>query len=332
MKAIVINATGGPDVFEDADVAAPVVRAGHVLIDVKATSVNPVDTKIRQGGVGRDDMEYPAILHFDVAGVVRAVGEGVTKFKPGDDVYGCAGGVAGIPGALADQMLADADLVALKPKALSFGDAAAMPLVGITAWEAMADRADILPRDQVLVHGGTGGVGHMAVQLAKIRGARVSTTVSTPEKAAIVQDLGADNVIFYRDEEPEAYTERLTGGRGFDVVFDTLGGQVLQNSLKAAKLKGHVVTIIGNDQYDLTDMHFKGLKLDLVFMPIQLIHNVDRDHHGDILGRLAELADAGQLKPLVDAERFDFTAEGVRAAHARLESGKAMGKVVIERA
>jgi NADPH2:quinone reductase len=330
MKAIVINQHGDSQVFEDLELPDVIARPGHVVIDVRATSVNPVDTKIREGSEGTAGLTFPAILHMDVAGVISAVGEGVIGFNVGDEVYGCAGGVVGIPGALAEQMEADAKLIALKPKSLSFGEAAALPLVSITAWEALVDRASIKPMDDVLVHGGTGGVGHIAIQLAKAMGARVTTTVSTPEKAAIAKKLGADEVVFYNAETPEQYTQRITGGKGFDTVFDTFGGQVLQNSLKAAKLKGHVISIIGYDTYDLTDMHFKGLKLDLVFMPIQIIHNVEREHHGDILRRVAALVDQGLVKPLID-QRYPFTRQGAGAAHDRLESAKAIGKIVIAR-
>ena len=255
----------------------------------------------------------------------------MTRFNPGDEVYGCFGGIVGIPGALADQMEVDAQMLALKPKSLSFGEAASLPLVAITAWEALIDRASIKPNDNVLVHGGTGGVGHIGIQLAKVLGARVSTTVSTPEKAEIARRLGADEIIFYNSETPEEYSQRITEGKGFDTVFDTLGGEVLQNSLKAAKLKGHVVSIIGYDTYDLTEMHFKALRLDLVFMAVSIIHNQDRKHHGEILQRLAALVDRGLVKPLIDEQRHDFTAAGVSAAHDRLESGRAIGKVVIER-
>lgn len=330
MQAIVINRHGGPEVFEAAQVPTPLIQAGHVLIEVKATSVNPVDTKIREGSEGTAGLTYPAILHLDVAGVVKAVGEGVTRFQEGDEVYGCAGGVAGLPGALADYMLADADLIAHKPRSASFAQAAALPLVSITAWEALVDRARIRPADHVLIQGGTGGVGHLAIQLAKAVGATVSTTVSTDEKARLVRELGADHVALYPQETPQQYSARITEGAGFDTVFDTVGGVSLLNSLSAARLKGHVVSIIGYDTYDLSEMHFKGLKLDLVFMPIQIIHGIDRAHHGDILRRIAVLVDAGAITPLLD-QCHPFTPEGVAAAHERLQSAKAIGKVVIAR-
>jgi NADPH2:quinone reductase len=330
MRAIVIRQHGSVEVLEEIELPDPMPRPGHVIIDVKATSVNPVDTKIREGSEGTAGLTFPAILHFDVAGVVSAVGEGVSRFVVGDRVYGAAGGVVGIPGALADRMEADADLLAIMPSNIAFGEAAAIPLVGITAWEALVERASIAPRDEVLIQGGTGGVGHLAVQIARARGARVTAAVSTPDKADLARRLGAEEIILYRDEAIESAVERITGRRGFDVVFDTVGGPSLQTSLKAARIKGHVVTIIGYDTYDLTDMHFKALRLDLVFMPIQLIHGVDRDAHGAILARLAKMVERQELMPVIDS-RHAFTAEGARAAHARLESGRSLGKIVIER-
>jgi NADPH:quinone reductase len=182
----------------------------------------------------------------------------------------------------------------------------------------------------VLIQGGTGGVGHMAVQIAAARGARVTAAVSTADKAEMARKLGAEEVTLYRDEDIGAAVERITGGRGFDVVFDTVGGPSLQTSLKAAKLKGHVVTIIGYDTYDLTDMHFKALRLDLVFMPIQLIHQVDRHEHGQILAKLSKMIERGDLTPMIDS-RHSFDVAGARAAHDRLESGRSLGKIVIER-
>lgn len=330
MKAIAIFNHGQSDVFREIETASPTARSGHVVIDVKATSVNPVDTKIRNGSEGTDGLSFPAILHMDVSGVVSSVGEGVSKFKVGDEVYGCVGGIVGIPGALAEQVEADARLIAHKPASLDFGDAASLPLVAITAWEALVDRAFIKPGDAVLVHGGTGGVGHIGLQLAKLMGARVATTVSTPEKAEIAQSLGADDVVLYRHETPEDYTRRITDGAGFNTVFDTLGGSVLTNSFTAAKIKGHVISIIGYDKYDLTDMHFKALRLDLVFMAVSIIHDLDRSHHGEILRKLSNLVDRGLVKPLID-KRYPFTVEGVKAAHDRLESGAAIGKVIIAR-
>ena len=167
MKAMILNAYGENAQFEAADISDPDVKAGHVVVRVAATSVNTVDTMIRT--MGKDlplSPDLPAVLGMDFAGTIEAVGEGVTEFAQGDEVYGCAGGLADLPGALAELILADAKLIAHKPKILSMREAAAMPLVGITAYEGLA-RAGVQGGQKVLVHGGTGGVGHVAVQLAK---------------------------------------------------------------------------------------------------------------------------------------------------------------------
>ena len=178
MKAQVIRSFGDTSVFQLEEIPVPTVLPGHVLIEVKATSVNPIDTKVRSGAVPAVSPSFPAILHGDVAGIVREVGEGVTEFRPGDEVYGCAGGFKGTGGALAQFMLADARLLAPKPKNLSMEEAAAIPLVTITAWEALFDRANLQAGDEILIHGAAGGVGHVAIQLAKWKGAKVYTTAS----------------------------------------------------------------------------------------------------------------------------------------------------------
>ena len=170
--------TYGPEArFEPAEIPVPELSSGQILIAVKATSLNPVDNKLLRHELGFNP-ELPAVLHGDVAGVVSAVGPNVDDFSVGDEVYACAGGFIGSPGALAEFMPADARLVARKPNSLNFAEAAALPLVVITAWESLFDRAKIQPDEHVLIHGGVGGVGHVAVQLANAKGARVATTVS----------------------------------------------------------------------------------------------------------------------------------------------------------
>ncbi|MEH7378835.1 alcohol dehydrogenase catalytic domain-containing protein, partial [Neobacillus drentensis] len=182
MKAQVIKRFGDPSVFEIAEVPNPEAIPGHVVIQVKATSVNPIDTKIRGGAVPAVAPEFPAVLHGDVAGVVVEVGEGITEFKVGDEVFGCAGGFKGTDGALAEYMLADVQLLAPKPKNVTMAQAAALPLVTITAWESLYNRANVQNGQTVLVHAATGGVGHVAIQLAKLAGAKVFTTASSEEK------------------------------------------------------------------------------------------------------------------------------------------------------
>lgn len=328
MQAYIITQFGSSTVFEPADLSVPQVLPNHVLIRVAATSVNPVDYKIRQGIAAGIAPDFPAVLHGDVAGTVTAVGEGVTTFEPGDEVYACAGGVKGCGGALAEYMLADVSLVAHKPKSLTMAEAAALPLVSITAWEGLIDRAQVQPGQRVLVYGATGGVGHIGVQLAKWAGAAVYALVSSEEKAAIAHKLGADFTINYRQQPVEEFVAEHTDGEGFDVVFDTVGNDNLQDAFKAAKLNGTVVSIVSLSQQDLTLLHAKGLTLHLVYMLIPLLYGMGRSRHGEILSQLAQLSDARKVRPLLDAKVFNFSE--VAEAHQRSESGQVIGKVVLQ--
>ena len=327
MKAIVIEHFGTPEVFKTIDLPVPKVPPHHVLIRVAATSINPVDVKIREGVIPDIAPDFPAVLHGDVAGAIASVGEGVEDWQVGDEVYGCAGGVKGTGGALAEYMLADARLVARKPSSLTMAEAAALPLVGITAWEGLIDRARVQPGQNVLVYGSTGGVGHIGLQLAKWAGATVYALVSSEEKAAIAHNLGADFSINYRQTPVEEFVAEYTDGRGFDLVFDTVGNDNLQNAFKAAKLNGTVVSIVSLSQQDLTLLHAKGLTLHLVYMLLPMLSGIDRASHGQILAKIARLVDEGRVRPLLDDQSFTFA--DIADAHARIESGGAMGKVVL---
>jgi NADPH2:quinone reductase len=326
MIAYVIREFGEPTVFKEAELPTPKVGQGEVRIRVAATSVNPVDTKIRSGMLKAIAPEMPAILHADVAGVIDAVGQGVSDFAPGDAVYACAGGVKDYQGALADFMIADANFLAPKPELLSMAEAAALPLVSITAWEGIV-RAGVSAGQHVLVQGGTGGVGHIAQQLARISGARVTVTCGTAEKCAQAKELGAHEAVNYREEATEDFVKRITGGLGFDVVFDTHGGPVLDQSFAAAARDGHVAAIATRSTHDLSPLHSKGLTLHVVFMLQPLLTGHGRGVHGQILRDMAALADSGQLRPLIEPKPFTFA--GVAEAHALLESGKARGKIVL---
>jgi NADPH:quinone reductase len=327
MKAFVIEHFGAPDSFQIADLPKPELLPNHVLIKVAATSVNPVDTKIRRGFIPNITPNFPAVLHGDVAGVVEALGSKVNAFKVGDEIYGCAGGVKGTGGALAEYMLTDSNLIAHKPKSLTMAQAAALPLVSITAWEGLIDRAQVQSGAKVLVYGGTGGVGHLGVQLAKWAGAEVYATVSSPEKAAIALSLGADVAINYHEIAVEEFVAQYTDDQGFDLVFDTVGNDNLQNAFQAAKLNGTVVSTVSMSQQNLSLMHAKGLTLHLVYMLLPMLSGINRPHHGEILAQLAQLVDRGQVRPLLDRQAFTFSE--VAAAHAHLESGQAIGKIVL---
>ncbi|KXF79799.1 zinc-dependent alcohol dehydrogenase family protein [Enterovibrio coralii] len=327
MKAMILNEYGENAAFQSTDVAKPDVKPGHVVIRVAASSVNTVDTMIRNMGSALPlSPALPAILGMDFAGTVESVGEGVTDFKPGDDVYGCAGGLSDLQGSLAEYMLADAKLIAHKPTSLSMREAASLPLVGITAYEGLT-RAGVKAGQKVLVHGGTGGVGHVAVQVAKQMGADVYATVSGDKQAEIVASYGA-TPINYRNESVESYVTKYTDGQGFDVVYDSVGGENMLNSFEAAALNGQVVTTVSLLSLDLSLAHFKGLSIHVVFMLIPMLHNVKREEHHDILNALRDIADDGALKPLLDDTQF--TLEQVGDAYARLQSGQAIGKVVID--
>lgn len=326
MKAMVIRQYGGPDQFEQMELPEPELQSGHVIIKVAASSVNPLDTKIRAGMV-QANPAFPAILHGDVSGIVTAVAEDVSTLQPGDEVFGFAGGLKNYQGALAEYMLADARLLIKKPESLAFAEAAALPVVFITAWKALIERAQIQPRDKVLIHAGTGGVGHIAIQIAKWAGAKVYTTVSNEEKARIATQLGADETINYKQESVEEYVQRCTGGQGFDVVFDTVGTDNMDNSFQAARVSGTVATIAARSTHDLSPLHGKNLTLHIVFIATPLLYGQDFDNHRDALEAMFSLTGDGYVHPLLDEEMYTFTEVG--KAHQKVESGQALGKVVL---
>lgn len=325
MHAQILTAFGGPENFSLQDIPKPQIAPGKVLVKVLAASVNQIDTKIREGlPVGPS---LPSVLGSDMAGIVEAVASDVAGFRPGDQVYGLVGGVRGHGGTLAEFVLADAPLLAHKPETLSPHEAAALPLVAITAWDAL-ERAELKASEYVLVHGGTGGVGHIGIQLAKAKGARVATTVQSERAGELARSLGADEIVNYLDEPVESYVARLTGGRGFDVVFDTVGGRNLTNSFNASVAGGRVVTTDGRITLDLGPMHAKALSLSMVFVMLPFLSGHGKEKHGSSLAKIAEIVDAGKLRPLIDPHRF--TLETAPDAHRLLASGDARGKIVID--
>lgn len=327
MKAMTLVEYGENAKFETTEMTPPVALPGHVVIRVAASSVNTVDTMIK--AMGKDlplSPDLPAILGMDFAGTIEAIGADVTGFAPGDEVYGCAGGLADLQGTLAEFMLADVNLIAHKPKSISMREAAALPLVGITAYEGL-QRAGITSGQKVLVQGGAGGVGHVAIQLAQHFGAEVYATGSGDEKISVIEGFGA-TAINYTSEKVEDYVAKHTDGAGFDIVFDSVGGANMINSFEAAALNGNVASTVSLLELDLTLAHFKGLSLHVVFMLIPMLHNFKREKHGAILTKLAEIVDEGSLKPLLDAPKFSL--DEVGKAYDRLTSGQAIGKVVVE--
>ncbi|MFD8307872.1 zinc-dependent alcohol dehydrogenase family protein [Streptomyces sp. NPDC059690] len=325
MRAVVLQEFDTPLVLSE--IEKPEAGPGQVLVKVKASGVNPLDAKIQAGKAAHAKRTLPAVLGLDLAGLVEEVGRGVDDFAPGDEVFGMTGGVGDVQGSLAEYAAVDARLLARKPAALTLREAAALPLVVITAWEGLVDRAQVHAGQKVLIHGGAGGIGHVAVQIARARGAEVFATGS-PASLAVIDGLGA-TPIDYTTTTMEEYVAKHTGGEGFDVVFDTVGGSVLDASFAAVRTyTGHVVSALGWGTHSIAPLSFRGATYSGVFTLLPLLTGRGREHHGEIMREAAALADAGALTPLLDPRHF--TLADVAAAHAAVESGAAQGKIVID--
>ena len=324
MEASVLYAYG--ERLTPSELPLPDMALGHVLVKVEASGVNPLDTKIRSGAAAHAQAVLPAVLGIDLAGTVEAVADDVTTFRPGDRVYGMTGGVGGVAGSLAEYASVDARLIAAIPAGWSPRQAAAVPLSVITAWEGLVDRAAVGTGQKVLIHGGAGGVGHLAVQLAVARGADVYATGSDTN-ATLIAQLGA-TAIDYRATTPEEYVSRYTDGDGFDVIFDTVGGPTLDASFGSVRrYTGHVVSVLGWGTHSLAPLSFRGATYSGVFTLLPLLTGIGREHHGDILRHAADLADEGRLTPLLDPRRFALDA--AHEAHLALEAGS-QGKIVVD--
>ncbi len=323
-RAWTVDEPNGP--FRENEFPLPTPGPSQVLVRIAASCVNPLDTKIRAGKAAHAQQPLPAVLGLDMAGTVAAIGAGVSNFQPGDEVFGLVGGVGGHPGTLAEYILTDAALLARKPTTLSMREAAALPLITITAWEGLVDRARVHAGQSVLIHAGAGGVGHVAVQIASAFGATVFATVSS-EKTQIVESYGA-TPIDYRSLTVDQYVAQYTSGKGFDIVYDTVGGPTLDASFAAVKrYTGHALSCLGWGTYALAPLSFRGATYSGVFTLMPLLTGFGRAHHGEILAQAATLAEHGKLRPLLNEQRF--TIADIAAAHATVEAGS-LGKVVVE--
>ena len=324
MRAVVLEEFGAKPVLRS--VPRPEPAPGEVLVRVASSGVNPLDVKISAGAAAHARVTPPMILGIDLAGVVVGLGAGVTRFAVGDEVYGMTGGVGDRPGSLAEYAAVDQDLLARKPRRLTMAEASALPLAVITAWEGLVDRAGTREGQLVLVHGGAGGVGHVAVQLALARGATVFAT-GTGASLDTIRRLGAAP-IDYQATPTETYVESATGGEGFDVIFDAVGGATLDASFAAVRTyTGHVVSILGWGSHSLAPLSFRGATYSGVFTLLPLLTGRGRAHHGEILAEAAALAEAGRLTPIVDPARYDL--ETVANAHQAVGTGTSQGKVVV---
>jgi len=330
MRAIEMTATGGPEVLRLNEAAAePQLRSPtQIKVRLHAAGVNPIDTKIRTRGLFYDAAP-PAILGCDGAGEVVAVGELVTRFKVGDAVWFCHGGLGREPGNYAEYTVLEQAEAERKPNAIDFAEAGAAPLVLITAWESLFDQAELAAGETVLIHAGAGGVGHVALQLAKAHGARVITTVGSAENAAFVRGLGADEVIDYRTQDLVESVLQLTDGRGVQVCLDSVGPEVFRNSIQAMAPYGRLVTLLdpGTD-LDLSQARSKNLKIAFTLMLTPMLADLAaaRAHQGEILEECARLVDGGQLKIHVSGE---FLLEDAADAHRAIGTGHTRGKLVL---
>lgn len=316
MKAMILTSFGGAQSFELCDVPKPAPQAGEVLVRVHATSINPLDYQVRRGDYA-DLVPLPAITGHDVSGVVEAVGPGVTAFVPGDEVWYTPQIFAG-PGSYAEYHVAAQSIVGKKPPALSHLEAASLSLVGGTAWEALVVRAALRVGESILIHGGAGGVGHVAIQLAKAIGAKVFTTVREAN-FEFAQRMGADVLIDYEKEDYVDAILRETEGRGVDVVFDTIGGDTLSRSPDALAQLGRVVSIVDLARpQNLIQAWGKNASYHFVFT---------RQNRGK-LDELSALIARGQLRPHVGAV---YSLADIGLAHALLETPNngVQGKIAI---
>lgn len=324
MTVAVAPSAGADMVLEQRPLPKP--ASGHVLVQVRAAGINPLDGKIRAAQAGHAKQPLPSTIGLDMSGVVVDVAPDVNAFKVGDEVFGMVGGVGGNQGTIGEYLAADARLLAIKPAVLSWQEASVLPLVFITAWEGLVDRAKVKPGDKVLVHGGAGGVGHVAIQIAKAFGAEVWATGTAAQRQTIEQ-LGA-KPIDYETETVEDYVTRATGGEGFDVVYDTVGGKTIDASFAAARIyTGHVVTSLGWGTHSLAPLSFRGATYSGVFTLLPLLTGKGRTHHGEIMLEAAKLAADGKLRPIVSTRTFGLSQ--ANEAFAQMASPDNVGKVAI---
>ena len=311
--------------FVATDLPDPVAGLGQVLVRIVATSVNPIECKLRRHG-GPVAPDLPALLGSDLAGHVVAIGPGVDRFAPGDAVFGYIGGVRGNSGAYAQMAAVDARLLAAAPRSIPLAHAAALPLAGITAAEAL-ERSCVGPGDTVLILGATGGVGHLAVQMAKALGANVHAGVSSSARIDQARALGAD-VAFVTDQEtPIDHVERAAGEQGYDALIDCTSGTDLTRLFGALRDGGHLVSLTTRRTCDLETLSRKALSLHAVFVPNALLSGFGLEVYGKRIERIAALVDAQQLVPRIEPRTF--TLDNLGEAHARLEGGNADGKILV---
>lgn len=310
-KAVVINQYGGKDQLEEATVTLPELGGKQVLVSVDATSINPIDWKLREGYLAQMfPWDFPIILGWDVAGTIEEVGHDVTEWKVGDRIFARPDTTRF--GTYAEHTIVDEHLLAPLPKGVSANEAAAVPLAGLTAYQALFDHGHVTEGQKILIHAGAGGVGTYAIQLAKAKGAYVYTTASE-KNHELLKSLGADEVIDYRS------TDFRDVAKEVDMVLDTMGGDVQKNSMDILKEGGYLISILSIEDEDKAKE--KGIHAKAVWL----------DTNGKQLKELGDLMEEGKLKSVV-GETFPLTRQGIYDAHALSETHHAVGKIVIEKA
>ncbi len=310
------------------DIPAPAFSDAELQIRVRAAGVNPIDTKLRSRGLLFENA-LPAVLGCDGAGTVEAVGKRVTSWRPGDEVWWCHGGLGREQGNYGEFTVVSEHIVRKKPASLSFEQAAAAPLVLITAWEALFDRAGLEAGQTVLIHGGAGGVGHVSIQLAKHAGAKVCTTVGNEAHSRFAVSLGADRAINYRDEAFVDAVLEWTDGRGVDAALDIMGGEVFQETLRAMAHYGNLITLLDPGTHiNWQAARSRNLRVGFELMLTPMLEHLPqaRAHQGEILDQCAALADAGELKIAVTQS---LPLEQASKAHQQIETGHTSGKLVL---
>lgn len=329
MRAVLMTAAGGPEVLQLSEVPEPEIAADRdVRVRLRAAGINPVDYKLRANGTMGGAL--PAVLGWDGAGVVESTGPAVTRVHPGDEVYFCDGGFGPTPGTYQDVKIVDERYLARKPERLSFAEAAAAPLVTITAWEALRERARVAAGQSVLVQAGAGGVGHMSVQIARLAGARVATTVVPGPKTELAASLGAQLCIDYTREDVGAKLRAWTGTDGANVVHNTVGGKTFTACFPLVRPYGNLVSNVESPWEDaaITAMHQRNLRVSFTWMPAPSVFGwpAHRERQRAILEQAAAHFDAGDLRIAVGAT---FPLDKAADAHHALETGQITGKAVL---
>ena len=304
------------------EVVMPTLKAGQLLIKTVASSVNPIDTKIRMG-LAMVPKDMPAILHTDFSGTVVAVGDGVNGFDIGDSVYGCCGVWGGGSGALAEYQTVDARLIAHAPKTIALADCAVLPLVSITAYECIVDRLKLGKGDTLLIQSASGGVGHIATQLAVAYGINVFGVSTSDEKCALINKYGA--TAFNRKTGNQVEWANSFGG--FENILNTVGGASLDDAFTMNRPYGTTIGIAGRSDHNLGTMHMKNLTLIFELMITTIVEEERRAHAGVILKKVSALVDEGKIKPLIADKRFTLDTAG--QAQDYLMSGAHGGKKVV---